>query len=58
MVKLIAVPPPPNTAPKPPPEVKRRCRSSASANRVGGRGQPSTGTSKTNKDDDDVPVAR
>ena len=59
MVKLIAVPPPPNTAPKPPPEVKKTLPIKR-IGKPGGRpgGQPSTGTSKTNKDDDDVPVAR
>lgn len=59
MVKLIAVPPPPNATPKIAPEVKKPQpikRIGKPVARPGG--QPSTGTSKTHKDDDDVPVAR
>ena len=59
MVKLIAVPPQPNTAPKNPIDVKKPLPIKRIGKPIGRPGgQPSTGTSKTNKDDDDVPVAR
>lgn len=59
MVKLIAVPPQPNTAPKNPIDVKKPLPIKRIGKPVGRPGgQPSTGTSKNNKDDDDVPVAR